>query len=397
MTRCGEDEKFLLLFVILKLKLVQGKCLIFVGDIDRCYRLKLYLEQFGIKACVLNSELPLNSRIHVVEEFNKNIYEIIIAADESEVITNKQDDVEDNTQLANSRVDGAGEGQLNPPTNASNDQDATHDSRKNYETAKKRKELRRDKEYGVVRGIDFKDVAWVLNFDLPTSAISYVHRIGRTARAGNSGTALSFVVPRELYRKHKPTSFPTAKDDEVVLAQIVKDQKQKGKEVVPHPFDMKKVIAFRYRMEDALRAVTRLAVREARTREIRQELLKSEKLKRHFDENPKDLQHLRHDNELRAARIQSHLKHVPDYLLLQNGTNGGGLIGTGRTGEEVTLEDLTKSDGKPDGAIVGPRRGKGPSRRRKGTEKGGKSESGRNTSGANKRRKMDPLKSFKAK
>jgi ATP-dependent RNA helicase DDX56/DBP9 len=41
---------------------------------------------------------------------------------------------------------------------------------------------------------------------------------------------------------------------------------------------MKQVDAFRYRMSDALRAVTRIAVREARTREIRQELLKSRSL-----------------------------------------------------------------------------------------------------------------------
>ena len=59
---CSEADKFLLTYVILKLKLVKGKCIIFVNDVDRCYRLKLFLEQFSIKSCVLNSELPLNSR-----------------------------------------------------------------------------------------------------------------------------------------------------------------------------------------------------------------------------------------------------------------------------------------------------------------------------------------------
>ena len=42
--------------------LVQGKTLIFVNDINSCYKLKLFLEQFGIRSCVLNSELPYNSR-----------------------------------------------------------------------------------------------------------------------------------------------------------------------------------------------------------------------------------------------------------------------------------------------------------------------------------------------
>lgn len=57
-----EEEKFLLIYALLKLSLVRGKVLLFVNRIDRCYRLKLFLEQFGIAACVLNSELPVQSR-----------------------------------------------------------------------------------------------------------------------------------------------------------------------------------------------------------------------------------------------------------------------------------------------------------------------------------------------
>jgi len=43
-------------------RLIRGKTLLFVNDIERCYKLKLFLEQFSIRSCVLNSELPLNSR-----------------------------------------------------------------------------------------------------------------------------------------------------------------------------------------------------------------------------------------------------------------------------------------------------------------------------------------------
>lgn len=71
--KCGEDEKFLLIYVIFKLQLIKGKCIIFVSDVDRCYRLRLYFEQFGIRSAILNSELPVNSRLHVVEQFNKNV------------------------------------------------------------------------------------------------------------------------------------------------------------------------------------------------------------------------------------------------------------------------------------------------------------------------------------
>ncbi|WP_439239259.1 ATP-dependent RNA helicase SrmB [Lonepinella sp. BR2919] len=43
------------------------------------------------------------------------------------------------------------------------------------------------------RGIDIDDVSHIMNFDLPYSADTYLHRIGRTARAGKKGTAVSFV------------------------------------------------------------------------------------------------------------------------------------------------------------------------------------------------------------
>jgi ATP-dependent RNA helicase DDX56/DBP9 len=93
--------------------------------------------------------------------------------------------------------------------------------------------------------------------------------------------ALSFVVPEKLYRKHMPTTVKTAENDERILAKIIRQQKKKGKEVKDYNFNKEQVDAFRYRMNDALRAVTKVAVREARTRELRQELLKSEKLKRY--------------------------------------------------------------------------------------------------------------------
>src|SRR6185437_12467289 len=43
------------------------------------------------------------------------------------------------------------------------------------------------------RGIDVIDLPAVVNFDLPRSTADYVHRIGRTGRAGASGVAVSFV------------------------------------------------------------------------------------------------------------------------------------------------------------------------------------------------------------
>lgn len=49
------------------------------------------------------------------------------------------------------------------------------------------------------RGIDVEDLAMVVNYDLPVEAENYVHRIGRTARAGKQGKAYSFCSEQDVY------------------------------------------------------------------------------------------------------------------------------------------------------------------------------------------------------
>ncbi|MEI6894813.1 MAG: DEAD/DEAH box helicase [Colwellia sp.] len=51
----------------------------------------------------------------------------------------------------------------------------------------------------VARGLDIPRISHVINYDLPGDNEAYVHRIGRTGRAGREGTAISFVRPREMY------------------------------------------------------------------------------------------------------------------------------------------------------------------------------------------------------
>lgn len=130
---------------------MKGKCIIFVADIDRCYRLKLYLEQFGVKSVILNSEKPVNSRINVVNEFNKGIYDIIIASDEHEVMGDEDEpkvknnkEVDEEPEEAPATVDGGEKTQT-----------------ETKEPSKKKRKIasKKDKEYGVSRGIDFKNVS----------------------------------------------------------------------------------------------------------------------------------------------------------------------------------------------------------------------------------------------
>ena len=50
------------------------------------------------------------------------------------------------------------------------------------------------------RGLDIDDLTHVINFTLPKEIDKYVHRIGRTGRAGKTGIALTFIDPREMYK-----------------------------------------------------------------------------------------------------------------------------------------------------------------------------------------------------
>ncbi|KAL4707982.1 hypothetical protein ACJJTC_010598 [Scirpophaga incertulas] len=264
-----EDDKAAILYALLKLNLIRGKSIIFVRTVDRCYKLKLYLEQFKIGSCVLNSELPAAVRCLSVDQFNRGRYQIIIASDEK----------------ALEKPDGG----ILPLEDR---------SKKKKQVSKRKK----DKESGVSRGIDFQHVSNVINFDFPLDVNSYVHRAGRTARGTNEGSVLSFVSIREK---------PLMDSVEEHLSKGFNDQKVLQK----YSFALEEVAGFRYRSRDAWRAVTRIAVREARLKEIKQELLNCKKLQGYFEDNPSDLAALKRDKALHTVRLQPHLAHVPEYLI----------------------------------------------------------------------------------
>ncbi len=75
------------------------------------------------------------------------------------------------------------------------------------------------------RGIDVNNLTHVINYALPQDPESYVHRIGRTGRAGNQGTAITFVTPRE-YRKlsfiQKVAKTEIKKESLPKVAEIIK-------------------------------------------------------------------------------------------------------------------------------------------------------------------------------
>ncbi|KAG6469207.1 DEAD-box ATP-dependent RNA helicase 16-like [Zingiber officinale] len=268
---CSPQDKLLNLLALLKLELVQKKVLIFVNSIDMGFRIRLFLEQFGIRSAVLNAELPQNSRLHILEEFNAGLFDYLIATDDSQTKIKEQKDKENRILSKKS---------------------------------KKQIKNKVDGEFGVVRGIDFKNVFTVVNFDMPETAAGYIHRIGRTGRAFNTGVSVSLVSPGE---------------DEIIeeiKSMMGYDNQEQSDSIIPFPLLTKSAVeSLRYRAEDVAKIVTKIAVRESRAQEIRNEIINSDKLKAHFDHNPKDLELLKHDKLLSKKAPPSHLREVPEYLV----------------------------------------------------------------------------------
>jgi ATP-dependent RNA helicase DeaD len=84
------------------------------------------------------------------------------------------------------------------------------------------------------RGLDIDDISHVFNYELPHDAEIYIHRIGRTGRAGKTGIAITLVAPREKRRlrqvealtrqKLKEVAVPTAEDIRVFREEKLMNQ-----------------------------------------------------------------------------------------------------------------------------------------------------------------------------
>ena len=90
------------------------------------------------------------------------------------------------------------------------------------------------------RGIDASKVTHVINFDVPTNYDDYIHRIGRTARAGNDGVAITFLDPAEEWHFAKiekiiRMSIPVLNiPDEVAVAVTENEERQQQLREIDH-------------------------------------------------------------------------------------------------------------------------------------------------------------------
>jgi len=334
-----KKDKNLVVYVFLKLGLLKGKGLFFVNTTDGGYRLKLFLEQFHIRSAVLNAELPLHSRLNIIEQFNAGNFDYLVATDESTDAGTGDNDTSEDDESDKSEDDSDEEDEERE-SGVPVDNEEAHPSKKKPKRQKKEraavsKGKKKDSEYGVARGLDFRGVSFVVNIDFPLTVKSYTHRIGRTARGGAKGVALSFVEVESAAQNKMlsvvqesqpplPNAAPVAPDDTLRPSGGPdddfggEDSAEPRVQMQPTPldFDLREIEGFRYRVEDVGRAVTKIAVKETRAAELRAEILNSERLQNHFADNPADLQLLRHDRVVtHVSKVQDHLKHVPKYML----------------------------------------------------------------------------------
>lgn len=82
------------------------------------------------------------------------------------------------------------------------------------------------------RGLDIDDISHVFNFDLPLDPEVYVHRIGRTGRAGKSGLAITLVAPAEQWRMRKIETFTKQPVVRTVLPTIEEIQARREGELL---------------------------------------------------------------------------------------------------------------------------------------------------------------------
>jgi ATP-dependent RNA helicase DDX56/DBP9 len=431
-----EEDKLLITYVFLRLGLLRGRGIVFVKTVERCYRVRLFLQQMFISAAVLNAELPLRSRLQTLEDFNNGLIDLLIATDESldaagapragaqlAIVDDEQagkpkgprmivqeDEEEEEEEDEEDEDDEEDEEDEEEEEEGEEDEDDEEDDEEEEDAPSKRGQKRKavaaqrerlrkqpsaaatasaladdgdaaaeeaaqesraakavkeeeetdGAEAGVSRGMDFRNVAFVLNLDFPSTAPSYTHRIGRTARGiSASGTALSLVAAGNEAEKAVLLELRQAQD---LLAPSVRmpppmpmagstwgdmliDRALEGevgatgegaptqdairRQPAPLLFRRQELEPFRYRADDVARSVTGTAVREARAEELRRQLLAAFRAKstastaRRLSQSDRAALTGRSDASAtrggsikkHSMRQHDHLVHVPEYLL----------------------------------------------------------------------------------
>lgn len=103
------------------------------------------------------------------------------------------------------------------------------------------------------RGLDVERISLVVNFDIPHDTESYVHRIGRTGRAGRDGAAILFMTPREKYmlrQIEKATRQPVEQMHMPTVADVNKNRLEKFAQQITDTIETEDLSVFKELVEN---------------------------------------------------------------------------------------------------------------------------------------------------
>lgn len=281
-----------LLFGLFRLKLIEGKTLIFVNSDESTYRLQHFLEQLGVATLLYDPTLPMNVRLHTLKRFQTGEVNVMVCTDGT---------LESAEQLhASMRTTEMSEG-VETKASASRKRKRERKSKNNE-----------DAPSALHRGVDFHKVRNVILFDGvdSTSTISlsrYTHRIGRTGRAREEGTSIVFF------------SVPQAKK---FIAPLRSYCESKGQTIAPFKkMDRSVAAKLQYRVDSVLENVTRAATRKLKVATVAAELSRSSYLANHLTDKDSEALKKVLDRSKKSIKIERNLLHIPEYLAIKDAEN----------------------------------------------------------------------------
>ena len=119
------------------------------------------------------------------------------------------------------------------------------------------------------RGIDIDDITHVINYDIPLNAESYVHRIGRTGRAGKKGIAITLATPREIRFLENIEEYICEKIPEVELPTQIQAREGRTAKKLLSPFKKERKSINKEKSIHSPGDITRLHISGGRKNKIR--------------------------------------------------------------------------------------------------------------------------------
>lgn len=205
------------------------------------------------------------------------------------------------------------------------------------------------------RGLDIDGISHVVNYDLPQDAEAYVHRIGRTGRAGKTGVAISLITPKqrwslgriEAYIKQKitPATLPTEADIHARRAEMLLERVRvwlrRGRYQVERGM-VEVLMGEGYDAVDIAAAALKLARTEERKRPVASvSELEYERPKAHKRDRPR--------RDERSPRQRSHASHEKGMVRLT--LSGGKMQGIRANDIVASIAEQAKIPGRSIGAI----------------------------------------------